>query len=111
MDRFDEIVEEINKHLECTNQNWFFGAGISFGANIPLMKILTERVEYLMTPGNQKSLYEAISSDLPTDYHIEHILSHLGDHIAISERSKNKSTTIKEKMLIIHFLFIKYLLN
>jgi len=48
MNRFDEMVEELNKHLECTNQNWLFGAGISFGANIPLMKVLTERIESLL---------------------------------------------------------------
>lgn len=97
MDKFTEIVEEINKHLECTNQNWLFGAGISYGANIPLMNCLTERVAAMLPTGEIRLLYEDVASDLPSDFHIEHVLSHLGDHIAIAERSKHKMTGINKK--------------
>ncbi len=115
MDRFDEIVEELNKHLECINQNWLFGAGISYGANIPLMKSLTERIEGLIPSSAYKKLYKAISSDLPNDHHIEHILSHLGDYIAIAERSKNKNTTVNgdiykyDKLYELHTEIIKHI--
>ncbi len=71
MDLFDETIEELNKHLTCDNQNWLFGAGISYEANIPLMKTLTKRVENIPPRGNLRKLYDIISSDLPADYHIE----------------------------------------
>lgn len=115
MDRFDEIVEELNKHLECRNQNWFFGAGISYGANIPLMTCLTKRVASMIPPGEKKTIYDAISSDLPDGYHIEHVLSHLGDHIAIAERAKSNSTTINgnvyqcQKLHDLHAVAIRYI--
>lgn len=94
MDKFIEIVEEINKNLECANQNWLFGAGISYNANIPLMNVLTERVTNLITKENLKSLYEGIMEELPDGSHIEYILSHLGDYIAIAERSKHRMVRI-----------------
>ncbi|MGI6752588.1 MAG: SIR2 family protein [Anaerovoracaceae bacterium] len=94
MDRFGEIVEEINKNLGCTNQNWLFGAGISHNANVPLMISLTERVAAMLPEDETKSIYEGITEDLHNNFHIEHVLSHLGDHIAIAERSKHQKTTI-----------------
>ncbi len=94
MDKFTEVVEEINKNLECANQNWLLGAGISHGANIPLMMSLTERVAELLSDTDIKQIYEGITLDLPEDFHIEHVLSHLGDHIAIAERSKRGMTKI-----------------
>jgi len=97
MDLFDETIEELNKHLTCDNQNWLFGAGISYEANIPLMKTLTKRVENLLPKGNLRKLYDIISSDLPDDYHIEHVLSHIGDLIALSGRSRHSSVELKRK--------------
>lgn len=95
MDSFDEIIEELNKHLACENQNWLFGAGISFEANIPLMKTLTKRVEDLLPDGNLKNLYNIIKKDLPNDYHIEHVLSHIVDFVALSGRSRHNSIEFK----------------
>lgn len=57
MDKFTEIVEEINKNFECANQNWLLGAGISCGANIPLMMSLTERVATMLPGGETKLIY------------------------------------------------------
>ena len=88
MNDFSEIVEEMHKHLECDNQNWLFGAGISYESKIPIMAPLTNRVKELVDEENCKKLYEAIESDLPDDHHIEHVLSHIGDLVALSERSK-----------------------
>lgn len=97
MDKFTEIVEEINKNFECANQNWLLGAGISCGANIPLMMSLTERVATMLPGGETKLIYEGITEDLPKDYHIEHVLSQLGDYIAIAERSKRGMAAINSK--------------
>ncbi len=97
MDKFKEIVEEINKNLDCTNQNWLLGAGISFGANIPLMMCLTERVAAMLPDGEIKSIYEEIKGDLPSGFNIEHVLSHIVDHIAIAERSKRGMIKINKK--------------
>ncbi|UNC91295.1 SIR2 family protein [Candidatus Contubernalis alkaliaceticus] len=97
MDLFEEKVEELNKHLACENQNWIFGAGISYEANIPLMKTLTKRVENLLPEGVLKEMYNNITDDLPDDYHIEHVLSHIGDFITLSERSKHSSVELKNK--------------
>lgn len=94
MNNFIEIVEEVNKNLECANQNWLFGAGISYNANIPLMNVLTERVTNLIKKENLNSIYEGIMDELPEGSHIEYALSHLGDYIAIAERSKDKMVKI-----------------
>ncbi|MDO9592131.1 MAG: hypothetical protein Q7I98_02940 [Erysipelotrichaceae bacterium] len=97
MDKFAEVVEEINKNLESANQNWLLGAGISCGANIPLMMCLTERVAAMLPDSEIKLIYEGITGDLPIDFNIEHVLSHLGDHIAIAERSKRGMTGINNQ--------------
>jgi hypothetical protein len=91
--KFEEIVEEIDKHLGCTRQNWLFGAGISYESNIPLMFPLTRRVEKLVKENNTdyEEMYDLFKQDLPVSYHIEHLLSHLVDYMAICKRSvKNK---------------------
>jgi len=95
MDLFDETIEELNKHLACENQNWIFGAGISYEANIPLMKTLTNRVCNLLPAGKSKDLYKSISTDLPDGYNIEHVLSHIGDFISLSERSRYCSVELQ----------------
>lgn len=94
MDTFEEIVEELNRHLTSENQNWLFGAGISCEANIPLMVQLTRRVESELPDGRLKDLYNNIAGDLDEHYHIEHVLSHIGDYIALSERSRHKRAEI-----------------
>ncbi|MFC1604402.1 SIR2 family protein [Planctomycetota bacterium] len=90
MSDFNEIVEEVYKHLECDNQNWLFGAGISYESKVPIMAPLTKRVKALLTGEDPfDKLYSAVESDLPESHHIEHVLSHIGDLVALSERSKD----------------------
>ncbi len=109
MSNFKEIVEELYKHLECDNQNWFFGAGISYESKVPIMAPLTKRVKTLLTDRDGvNELYNAVESDLPENHHIEHVLSHIGDLVALSERSKGNKVTYggndytKDALLTLH---------
>lgn len=94
---FDSLVEELKKQLEQPKQNWLFGAGISFNSNIPLMNPLTDRVEQLITDATDKEIYDLLKEELVADAHIEHYLSHIGDLIAITDRTKRKNTSIRGK--------------
>jgi SIR2-like domain len=101
MNNFESMVENLNQLLGSNNQSWLFGAGISCDANIPLMYQLTNRVKAIINdavtdPINDKNeaIYESLASDLEADAHVEHYLSHLGDLIALAERSKEKSASI-----------------
>jgi len=97
---FDVITDNIIKQLDSSRQNWLFGAGISFESNIPLMIPLTKRIGSIIDESGQTKnieIYKAISSELDEKCHIEHILSHLGDLIAIATRSKSKSSSIASK--------------
>ncbi|MEZ5592699.1 MAG: SIR2 family protein [Gammaproteobacteria bacterium] len=74
-----------------------FGAGISYDANIPLMYPLTERVNSLIEEkgdNNDKAIISALKEELTDDCHVEHYLSHLGDLIALAERSKFKKASL-----------------
>ena len=93
----NELFSQIEKHLECSEQSWLLGAGISFDAKLPLMYPLTNKVKkYVKSSHN--NLYEEIIAplfeELPESCHIEHILSHLGDYAALAERNKEKKTVI-----------------
>lgn len=94
MGLFEETVEDLTKLLSCDTQNWLFGAGISVDANIPLMKTLTKRVEKQL-PDDLKVLYQVVADDLPVNYHIEHVLSHIGDLLALSQRSRYSCVELK----------------
>lgn len=97
MSDFDELTEELKNHLDSSRQNWLFGAGISLDGNIPLMYPLTDRVEAILkAAGNAKDIevYDSIVSELNESAHVEHYLSHLGDLIAIAERSKKNSSVV-----------------
>ena len=93
MAEFEEQLESLKQHiLDASRQNWLFGAGISYDANIPLMYPLTDRVNALIqTSDNQhnKSIIDALKAELVDACHVEHYLSHLCDLIALSERSRN----------------------
>ena len=94
MDKFDELLEQLQKLLDGSVQNWLFGAGISVESNIPLMFPLTERVKALVmgeADDVPKQIYTALVGDLPEQSHIEHILSHIGDLIALADRSRDKN--------------------
>jgi len=101
MNNFESLVENINQHLNSNRQSWLFGAGISCDANIPLMYPLTNRVKAIIAEGDNdknKEIYDSLGTDLnETTAHIEHYLSHLGDLIALADRSKEKSASINGK--------------
>lgn len=97
MSGFVELVEELKKHLDCSVQHWLLGAGVSIESNVPPMYPLTERVKIIInSEDNQKNkeLLLAIIADLDIKAHAEQYLSHLGDLIAVAERSKEQAATL-----------------
>jgi len=111
MENFEDQLENFKNHLDASQQNWLFGAGISFDAKIPLMYPLTNRVENIIDEngcGSDKSILSALKKDLDGGSHIEHYLSHLGDLIAIAERTKDKSATLDNKKRTISSLKTAY---
>lgn len=99
MSDFDETLEELQKHMDCAVQSWFLGAGVSLASNIPLMFGLTTRIEVLIEEKceqDSKDIYAALRADLSDETHIEHILSHIGDLIAIADRSHAKTCRLGE---------------
>ncbi len=101
MDEFEEQLESLKQHiLDSSRQSWLFGAGISFDAKIPLMYPLTDRVNTIIKNSgsdDDKSIIAALMSELNEDSHVEHYLSHLGDLIALSERSRNMEASLNGK--------------
>lgn len=95
MEEFDNRLENLKQLLSSqSRQNWLFGAGISFGSKIPLMYPLTNRVEEIIqedSGAKEKDILDSLKKDLTEDCHVEHYLSHLGDLLAIAERSKEKT--------------------
>lgn len=88
-----DALIQLDNHLAAGSQSWLFGAGISLESGIPLMWPLTERVfEIAKTSGTSTDILilDHVKSQLADGSHIEHILSHLGDHRSIAERSKNQ---------------------
>ena len=94
MTLFEETATNLYELFTCNNQNWFFGAGISAEANIPLMKTLTKRVEDQLKD-DMLSQYTAIKDTLNNNYHIEHVLSQIGDLNALLDRTQEKKLEIK----------------
>lgn len=98
MEEFDRKLENLKQLLSSqSRQNWLFGAGISFDSKIPLMYPLTRRVEAIIqndTDTEENEILSALKADLSDDCHVEHYLSHLGDLLAIAERSKKKNANI-----------------
>jgi hypothetical protein len=88
-----DSLAQLDNLLAASNQSWLFGAGISLNAGIPLMGPLTDRVFALAKDGeivNDLKVLKYVRGQLSADSHIEHILSQLGDHRAIADRSKSK---------------------
>ena len=89
-----DILAQLDNHLGASNLSWLFGAGISLDAGIPLMWPLTERVfakaKTPKWPSDIKVL-KFVKEQLTDEAHIEHILSHLGDHRTLADRSKVKN--------------------
>jgi len=89
-----DTLSQLDNLLAASNQSWLFGAGISLDAGIPLMWPLTERVfTRAKTEGepNDIKVLEFVKGQLTDNSHIEHILSQLGDHRAIADRSRDKT--------------------
>ncbi|OIQ91710.1 hypothetical protein GALL_263410 [mine drainage metagenome] len=93
MKDFDEALEELSKLLEAGMQVWLLGAGASYDAKIPLMLQLTTKVCSLVAAPHDGPL-ASIRLELPGTAHIEHVLSHLGDLIAIASRSNSGNATV-----------------
>lgn len=87
---FSHGIEELRRVLDLGRQHWLLGAGASLVSGIPLMYPLTARVKSQLQDSDLEIFLETMS-DLPDDAHVEHTLSHLGDLIALAERSKNKT--------------------
>lgn len=107
----NELISQLEKNLNCTELSWLLGAGISYDAKLPLMHPLTNRVCNLLEINNPEAFTKCLvplKSELPDDCHVEHILSHLGDYIALAERSKTKQINIngnafaKDDLELIH---------
>lgn len=88
MKSFSHGVEELRRVLDLSRQHWLLGAGASVASGIPLMYPLTDRVKSLLG-GSDLDIFMATTSDLPDSAHVEHTLSHLGDLMALAERSKS----------------------
>lgn len=93
MKTLDEGIEELQKLLEANVQYWLLGAGASYESKIPLMYPLTDRIVTLVT-GVNSALLKSIRAELPPHSHIEHVLSHIGDLIAIASRKQTKQAHV-----------------
>lgn len=103
MKDFDDALEELSKLLEAGTQIWLLGAGASYDAKIPLMLQLTSRVCSLVAAPYDAPL-ASIRDELPNTAHIEHVLSHLGDLIAIASRSKSGQATVSASAYSVELL-------
>ena len=95
---FNSVIEEILKQLDSPRQNWLLGAGISYESKIPLMFPLTQRVRSILEKNTDSEffkIYSIIEEELQDNSHIEHILSHLSDLIALADRTKSKQAYIQ----------------
>lgn len=93
-----EAARQLDRHLRAPRQVWLTGAGISFGAGLPLMYPLTDRVFHLLASepadADAHKLVSVVRGDLPEELHVEHVLSHLGDLIALAERARDACATV-----------------
>lgn len=87
-------LEQLDRHLASPCLAWLLGAGISYGARIPLMYPLTARINAMAAGSSHEPLIKAVLAELPDGSHIEHLLSHLGDYTALAERSRTTSAQI-----------------
>ncbi len=100
-----DVAKQFDEHLRSPRQVWLLGAGVSVNAGIPLMCPLTDRVRTLIEQSEEPNkelavkVLKFIRSELPDDCHIEHILSHLGDMIALAERAKDYSYPVGEQRI------------
>lgn len=89
----NQYRKQIDELLNLPQQSWLLGAGVSKDANIPLMLPLTDRVEQMLQ-GVQQEDFRELRGELSENSHVEHILSHIGDLIAIASRTKTGKVPI-----------------
>jgi hypothetical protein len=89
----EQIRKQIDDLLNLPQQSWLLGAGVSRAACVPLMLPLTDRVSQMLD-GNQKADFQAIRETLADNSHVEHVLSHVGDLIALASRTKNSTAYV-----------------
>ena len=89
----ENCMKQLDELLSLPHQIWLLGAGISKNAGIPLMNPLTQRVQDILADKDQVD-FKAIRDELPHDAHVEHVLSHLGDMMAIAARSRHGAVTL-----------------
>jgi hypothetical protein len=89
----EECFKLIDEHLGKSHQTWLLGAGISKEAGIPLMPQLTNYVEEQLQDENQ-ARYKSIRSVLVSSAHVENILNHIVNLIAIAEDTRIKTAEI-----------------
>lgn len=114
-----EVAKQFDEHLRSSRQVWLLGAGVSVNAGIPLMYPLTDRVVSVIKDGDGEQrdlaikLWDYIKDELSEKCHVEHILSHLGDMIALAERAKDASFQVgderihKTKLQNVHHLILR----
>lgn len=90
----NDWLEQLDRHLASPCLAWLLGAGVSYGAKIPLMYPLTGRVRELAAGTPHEQLLNALFDELPGDTHIEHVLSQLGDYTALATRTAAGSVNI-----------------
>lgn len=114
-----EAARQLDRHIRSPRQVWLTGAGISYSAGLPLMYPLTDRVFYLLEKNPEDSeafeLVKAVRDDLPGNLHIEHVLSHFGDLVALAERAKDASAfvdghrVLKTKLQAAHHTILRHI--
>ena len=105
-EKFDpaDIAKQFENHLKSSKHTWLLGAGTSFGANIPPMKPLTNRVlkiareERFGSDEELKKVIDFIEEDVGADANIEAILTHLCDLTSMASRSYRRQVVIEEKL-------------
>src|SRR4051812_26498472 len=94
----EHAKKQVDDLLNIPCQSWLLGAGVSKDAGIPLMNPLTERVQQSLADKDHVEVFKGIRAALDDRCHVEHLLSHLGDLIAIAERSKAGTTAVGKKL-------------
>ncbi|WP_139317519.1 SIR2 family protein [Rhizobium oryziradicis] len=108
----------MDRHIRAPRQVWLTGAGISYKAGLPLMYPLTDRIFHLLSNAADEeilNLVTAVRNDLPEKLHIEHVLSHFGDLVALAERAKDASAFVggdrvhKTKLQAAHHTILRHI--
>lgn len=100
-----DIAEQFEKHINSPKQTWLIGAGASFGANIPLMQTLTTEVlsaareKKFKTDSEALGVLKFVEDDVAIGANIEEILTHLGDAIAMADRSRTGAVVFAKKSI------------